>query len=649
VEARTEFIRAWNSGLAWPELFEALGRRSLTWQAIEGWRGKLKRTGDPLKLHDERSRWRRGQRVVNDQQLDIALRCALSPNRPRISEAIRTAWAVMHQRGIPNGSSASSYRRRIIEWRDSHYDIWVFAREGAKAWNDQCALQIERDMDKINVGDVLVADGKVLDFEIINPWTGRPKRMTMILWYDMRSNMVCGWEIMPTERTAAINAALRRAIITLGKIPQVAYLDNGKAFGARFFEGQPLTGVTGVYKTLGIQVVHTWPYHGQSKPVERFFGTFGELERMAPTYVGGSVDAKPPRLHRGERLHRRLHETFTGGAGVTLEQAHRAIAAWFDAYARRPQSSDSHLRGQCPLEVFEAGRGPGIDPLELRFLMMAHTITATRKSAIRFLGRTYHHEALGGIRHPVEIRYDLQDPSAIVVLHPDSGELICEACAQGGCHPMASILGTDEDREHLSEMIRRKKSQEKDAASFARDTLENSVLPEMRRQHEALGITLQGPAPKPALPQLPPPPAPHVWTPDEEAAHQAKAAAIEYIDLSEAPFDPATAELPEVIDLSEKPSEPAELPEVVMEDALQLKHRLELLSEPERYAAIVEMEVRGILVPNRWQAFARYFEISPEYFNHRERYAQLRAELAATWQVEGRSQDGRGRGECMGE
>jgi hypothetical protein len=59
---------------------------------------------------------------------------------------------------------------------------------------------------------------------------------------------------MPTENTQAIAAALRWAIIRLGKIPKTAYIDNGKAFGAKFFEGKNLEmdGFNGLFDRLGM-------------------------------------------------------------------------------------------------------------------------------------------------------------------------------------------------------------------------------------------------------------------------------------------------------------------------------------------------------------------------------------------------------------
>ena len=128
---------------------------------------------------------------------------------------------IMKTYGIEDNLSDKTFRRFLDDWISTHYDVWIFNREGAKAWNDKVAFYIERDINLLKVGDILVADGHTLNFEIINPYNGKPKRMVMILWYDMKSNFPLGWEIMPTENIKAIASALRRAILRLGKYPQI--------------------------------------------------------------------------------------------------------------------------------------------------------------------------------------------------------------------------------------------------------------------------------------------------------------------------------------------------------------------------------------------------------------------------------------------
>ena len=620
-QARDSFIDTYNTGLLYPQLFEKLG--PVSWKTIEGWKRDVKSAhNDCFVLADQRGVWRRGATSINETHAKILLCCLLHPNKPQMSEAIRFAREIMHDRGIENGFSDATYRRWIKEWRERNFHIWTFTREGWKAWNDKCALSGERDYERIEVGDVVVADGHTLNFDIINPWTGKPKRMTLILWLDMKSSFPLGWEIMPSENTQAIAAALRWAILRLGKIPKIAYIDNGKAFGARFFEGRNLEqdGFTGLFERLGMQVIHARPYRGQSKTVERFFETFAELERWAPTFSGTCIDDKPPGMNRGEKLHRKIRAQMVGG-GLTLEQAHGAVAAWFDRYVRREQQ-EGHLKGITPLEVFADGRGPGVDRELLNDMMMACEIKSIRRSAISFNSHQYYDRALHGRSHKVLIHYDFQDSASIRVSEL-SGEPICVAQRYDLLHPAAGHLGTDADRLRLSEHCEEHRHQENEAAIFAKKFLTDEFLPAHRLQMAQIGIT-----PLPIEDKRKPQPAAiaekSTISDAQWAEIQAQAAATE-VECME---DGAGCDVLNVV-----------APEVE-EDAVALRARLEALAEEDRYIAIMEMEIRGRMIPERWRDFARYFEDTLAYLHHREHFEEVRGMLAVQWQADTRQKAG---------
>lgn len=590
--ARQEFIDAYNTGLLYETTYKTLG--PLSWKSIERWKQTISHTGDALNLADMRGHRLRGRTIINREQAAVLLGCVLNPNRPRISAAVRQAKTIMDCRDIPNGHSESTYRRWLSDWKGRNYHLWVFLREGEKALNDKVDYYIERDYDKINVGDILVADGHVLNFDIINPWTGKPKRMTLIVFLDMKSNMPLGWEIMPTENTQAISAALRRAIIALGKMPQVVYLDNGRAFKSRFFNGCDWDeqAFVGVYSQLGIRTIFAWAYHGQSKTVERFFGTFSELETWMPTYVGTSIDRKPPRLNRGERLHRRLWERATSGVCPTLVEAHQAVSAWFDTYACRPQRG--HLAGRTPISVFDAECGPGVNKDELSQLMLAQDIKRITRAGITFRKQNYYHPELYGRTEPVVIRYDLLNETSIMV-YDQAGQFICEASTKEKVHPAAQILGDEADQQLLSDQIKLKKGLSKTATGPARKLLEAEILPAVNYQLKALGITGQNQtaAPIPVKPEL-------------STAEKA-------------------AQLEEGL---------AELRELNRPDANDIFKEIERLDGDARYEKLIEIEVRNLLIPGEYQAWMRYYEQTPGYQNNVDHYETLRAQFAVAWQCE---------------
>jgi len=513
----------------------------------------------------------------------ILLAWALSPNRYNKAQVIFNARNAMRQRGITDNESDATYKRFLDDFEARKNHIWVYSREGKQAWNDQCAFYIERDYDLLEVGDCLVADGHTLDFESVNPYTGKPKRLTLITFMDMKSNFPVGWEIMPTEDTRSIAAALWRAILALGKLPTCVYLDNGRAFGAKYFTGDlAQSGLPGLFKRLGIETIFAWPYHGQSKTVERWHLTLKEFEKHAPTYVGGSIDEKPPRLNRGEREHRKMWERLTRGAVPTLLQTHKGLAAWLDErYNPRPQPR-GHLKGKSPLEVFLAGKGPGIDPGELRFLMLSQTVRTIHRRGITHLGKDFYAPELYGRRHPVMIRYDLLDPDYILVFDED-GSFLCEARVMTKVHPIARINGTEEHQEELKRQIELKKHQEKEASVFCRMMSDTLVQPETEAHFARLGMSPAG-----------------------EAMPQPEQKVLRLPSAQEFEADVAAAERRQA--------------EAEAREAEGFWQRLRALPPPERYERLLELQAQGRELPQEDTAWMRYFEHTPAYEACREYY-----------------------------
>ena len=583
--AKADFLQTYNLG-AWAQLYVELGTLSLA--TLERWAKAMRKSGDPLDLVPHWGEHRLGKRSVSPEAGQVMLAVALHPNRLHLNEVVRLGRKIMGQRGISDGLSDATYLRFLKDFRDRHYGHWLFHREGEKARNDKCDPYLVRDYDLIKVGDALVADGHVLNFEITNPWTGKPKRMMLITFYDMKSSYPAGWEIMPTENTQAIAVAMRRAILRLGKIPLSAYLDNGKAFGAKFFTGSLAeSGIAGLFERLGMATILAWPYHGESKTLERFHKTFGELERLMPTYTGTSIDLKPPRLNRGEKLHGRMHQKITGGVVPTIFQAHRAIGAWFDEYAARPQRG--HLNGQCPGEVFEAGRGPGVDEEQLRHLMMSAEIKTIGRNGVRMDGVDYYHSELYGRRQPVLVRFDMVEPDFVLIYEP-SGAFICKAEPRPRVHPLARITGTAADRELLAREIGLKRGLAATTMREARKFANEVVIPEAQRLLESQGLaggdarpTGQGPA-KENLLRLP----------NAE-------------DLEK-----------QVVDAQRRQGKDE------AQEAAGFWRRLRELPERDRFERLLELEVQGRELPEEDLAFMRYFEKTETYQGLGEYYEERR-------------------------
>ena len=487
-----EFIVAYKAG-AWPKLLEEVG--PVSWQTLERWKLEQERSGSVLSLADKLGVTHKGRTMLTEEHKRVILGHVLNPNGANVSQCVREVQKKFQATGLASPSEPT-IRRFVKQYMTECFDEWTLFREGKKAWNDKCAISLLRDWNLVQVGDVVIGDGHTLNFETINPATGKPTRMTIVLFYDGASNCPLGWEIMATENTASISAAFRRTCIMLGKFPRVVYLDNGRAFRAKFFKGCPdfeQAGFLGLYRDLGCSVIHAWPYHGQSKPIERFFGTFHDMEVWMPSYTGNDIAHKPARMKRGEDLHRQLY-TKLGGRPLTEEETLVQVARWFAEYATRPQYL-THLHGRTPGDVFMEGRGEGLSPQDMQKLtlfMMQKEVRTITKDGIKVNGRLYWHEKLYSRRHPVLVRYDEHFNPYTVYVYTLDGDLLCEAKDRehyriaSGLHPVARILGTPEQQEEVRANIALRKGLERSSTALMRELLQATILPETQARLAAL-------------------------------------------------------------------------------------------------------------------------------------------------------------------
>lgn len=524
-----EFIIAYKAG-AWPKLLEEVG--PVSWQTLERWKLEQERAGSVLALADRRGVTHKGKTMLTEEHKRVILGHVLNPNGAKVSQCVREVQKKFQAAGMVQPSEPT-IRRFVKHYMEECFDEWTLFREGKKAWNDKCAISLLRDWSIVGVGDVIIGDGHTLNFETLNPVTGKPTRMTIVLFYDGASNCPLGWEVMATENTASISAAFRRSCIMLGKFPRVVYLDNGRAFRAKFFKGCPdfeQAGFLGLYRDLGCSVIHAWPYHGQSKPIERFFGTFHDMEVWMPSYTGNDIAHKPARMKRGEDLHRKLY-TKLGGRPLTWEETVVQVARWFAEYATRPQYR-THLHGRTPGEVFMEGRGEGLssqDMQKLTLFMMQKEVRTITKDGIKVNGRLYWHEKLYSRRHPVLVRYDEHFNPYSVYVYTLDGEPLCEAKDRehyriaSGLHPVARILGTAEQQEELRANIELRKGLERSSTALMRSLLQGSILPETQARMAALETeTAEAVPDKPKKPKVIRLNAPSISPEEEAALEQAK-------------------------------------------------------------------------------------------------------------------------------
>ena len=475
-----EFLSGYSAGALFPHLLGVLGEVSRG--TLYRWRQMLDGTEDWARLAPQYSRASAPRLSKAEEKIFLGL--LLNGNKMLVGTAIKFTKHQLRVHGIPCTKSDMTFRRFADEFRAAKFDTWTLMREGQKALRDKVAPYIKRDPSVLDVGDVFVADGHVLNFQVINPFTGKPCRPTLLAYIDWKSNDLAGYEIMVSENTQAIASALRNSIIRLGKMPRISLQDNGRAFRAKFFTGCPSfeeAGLGGLFGRLGISPMFATPYNARAKVIERWFKEFSNtFERLVPSFIGSSIVDKPAYMMRNEKFHRALHKKYV----PTIEEAIEYIEMWLGWYRT---TECSRVRGSSIADVWGAGVGPGVDIDVLDDLMMDMKITRIDRNGIRFLNQDYYDENLYGLSGKNElviIRYSLSDLSYIKV-YTMAGEFMCTAPRVMAVHPMARLMGTPKDMQELTRGMKLQRGLEKKTISGAKGLLQLGAAAELDWQRVA--------------------------------------------------------------------------------------------------------------------------------------------------------------------
>ena len=492
LQADYDFVKLHNSSNSY--LFSVLGKISRG--SLHRWKASLDGTEDYTRLipNYKYVSVNEYRTCLTDEEIKIFMGLLLHPNRICIGKAIALTKYKPKEQGQSFIPADITFRRYAKWFKDNNYDKWVLARDGEKALSDKVEPYIKRDASLLNIGDILVADGHKLAFQVINPFTGKPCRATLVGFLDWKSTALVGYEIMLEENTQCIASALRNAIINLDMIPKIVYQDNGRAFRAKYFtddKGFGELGFYGLYAKLGIETVFARPYNARSKVIERFFKEFQEgFEKLMPSYVGSSIINKPAYLKRNEKFHSNLHNALLVG-GVkracsgadssplppiryipTIEETIKMIDMWLKFKNSQPCTNAPNM---TIAEVLENRKKQNIDTSLLDDLMLATEVKTIQRNGVRFLNCDYFDERLYGLRGKVLVKYNLFDLTSVKVFTP-KGEYLCTAERVTETHPMAKILGTVEDLEDYKQKIQKQQKLKRKTINSVKKLLTNDEI-----------------------------------------------------------------------------------------------------------------------------------------------------------------------------
>lgn len=475
-----------------------LSRRTLYY-----WQDRWQR-GGLAGLADGRGGKGQGGEQPEDPFLEKVKSLYLHKNKPKLStcyemaryDAAEKGWAICSRRTAQR--AVDSIRK----------DVLLMYRFGEKkAYTNEAEPFIERDYRTLRSNqiwngdhhqfDVVVRVTKAGKIEHVRPWvTG---------WQDMRSRKIVGWRVFDGDPNSdTILGALDDGVRAHG-IPEGACIDNGKDYDSYVLNGRTKKDrwlirrgkiqldeahAAGVFAALGIKASFCWTYHGQSKPIERFFETVELHTRLWPTYCGNCPQDRPEDLQL----------LIERGKAPTLEDFRDWFATWLrDAYHSAPHTGDA-MDGKSPAVVFEECLSlKRTAPAELLDVLLLKPTPPLKvhQNGVTWQGLRYgqYEPALRAmLGREVVLRVNPTEIGRVQVWTP-AGKFVCLA-------PANAKLPADATAEELRKAVKEKLGERKKVKEYhqVRPRLAEDLPDKILRARVAANAGA-----KPADPDLPPP------------------------------------------------------------------------------------------------------------------------------------------------
>lgn len=328
----------------------------------------------------------------------------------------------------------------------------VLAREGREAAMRAIPAQ-QRDHSVFHALEAVNADGHKFDVRIEWP-DGSKGRPMMISWQDVYSGKILAYRIDKTENADAIRLAFGDLVQEFG-IPEIAYLDNGRAFASKWITGGSSTRYRfkikpedpiGVMTQMGVQTHWTTPYHGQAKPIERAFRDLCEYVAKHPAfqgcYTGNSPMNKP--------------EDYSEGKAVPLADFLTVLETEIKAHNARLGRRSAVCDGSSFDQVFWDSYGKSVirkataEQRRLWLLAVEGVTASAQDGSVTLAGNRYWTEKLVQFRKKTQaarkliVRFDPERLHAGIFIYLLDGRFVCEA----ECQIKAGFNDHEAAREH---------------------------------------------------------------------------------------------------------------------------------------------------------------------------------------------------------
>ena len=417
-----DFAVAYAAGVAVPELRDQLGGYGhiTSAQSLYRWLGAYERYGlaglapkYPLKRGGSGA-------TMGDDEKELVRALYLDNNKPSVTAVHRDLAQFLSEGRTISYHTVYRYIRNEIPQA-----VKTYYRDGEKAYHDNFDPHIKRDYTLF--GSMDWGNGDHHNFDFVVRHKGRLMRPWLTAFADLRSRMITGWHIDAIPSTLTVLRALDATLRDYGPFKRLI-LDNGKDMRSRWLAGSSWKARTvkddsgfwdlaaGVAGECGMEIHFAKPYRGQSKPIERWFGTVCEqFSKKMPTYVGSNTTMRPDeaKLYWG-----RINGREKVPVSLTIKDVRGAFGEFVAWFNESWQHSGHGMGGKTPVQVYRENlHERRVMPETFRrYVMTRRERRTVQRSGVTIDGVEYYaKEMVEHIGQEVEVRRSLDDVGAVSI------------------------------------------------------------------------------------------------------------------------------------------------------------------------------------------------------------------------------------------